>query len=514
MSGAAGPSGRAAWILVALLVLVAGGVFWLQPWRAPASPARLQVTVLDLDGLPVPGAQVRLRRGERAVRTDDRGQADVPGPLPTSPEGGRPEPELIRSALEVDAPFLALRRNPPPQVEVDAEGRWRVTLRMTPYGLLRVRMDASLLPGLRAELETDPACDAEPEGGRSVVRMSKPVSWRVYPPTRALIFRAMGDTGAAMQRIEVAAPSVGHVVQHTLTMPRAEALVAAVASAEGLDAPTLSGQLWLVPREDQTRSDAVDDALPIDPVRVPVNGMALAPHTANRPYLALAVLDFLGPSPAVAVKPGEATRLPAAAPAAWVELQSDLDAEAEVRFRGTLEEPFGEPATPTWDPSLPASWRTALEERARHPRLIRHAGKRYLVFEQLGTWRIGVSQPGSTRTAPTGGTLELSLRAWGAQPAARLELDPRPHGALALVVPVDARASFRGASVEVHTGPDATRTQTVLPRSEGVTLAHLPAGSHRVRILWRDASRATTETTLEIRAGETTTYALPTGERP
>jgi hypothetical protein len=497
-------------LLLALAALIAlAGVGWAVFGGARSNGHGVAVHILDGAGAPISGAHVAWR-GQKILRTTN---ADGYARLPWTNALGSPAPNADIALREVQAGGTRHAPHPDfePRIVRDGAGGWHIEARLSTFGRITLRVEATLLPNIRARVDTEGAGRIEAENGVAVARVGQSATWRVFPPAKRIQIIVEGDIGTAMQHFSVPAPSIGYHQQERIEpLPAAAIAVMATPPPEG--APPASSGLVLLVEDDrpeapdtQPPSAALETAIarramPLHPVRMPASGETLVPHTAKRPYRVLMLWDFMGPTPPARAEGGGAVELLPPAPAAWCRIHAPEGAPSakQMRFRAT-DQGTARPASVLPD-DLPAAWRTLLIERAGTPRIVHHDEQPYLVTERLGTWTLDAWRIGSDDAPPWRGSATVEVDAFGEREITLTGAE-EAWGTLVLVVPEALRSA---AEVEL---PDDRRA-TLLRITKELRIPHLRAGPVTARIVWRDDALPPLEQTLQIKAGAETRWPL------
>ncbi len=503
-----GVARRGALLLLAAVIVLAVGAFAF--FGGDAEQGSVSVRVLDGAGKPIGGAHVAWR-GQKILRTTN---TDGYARLPWTDALGTPTPNADVALREFQAGGKRHAPHPDhqPRIVRNGKGQWHIEARLVTFGRITLRVDATVLPNVRARVASDGPGRIEAEDGVAVARVGQDATWRVFPPTKRIVITVEGDMGSAMQRFSLPAPSIGYRQQETIEALSSAAIAVLTTPPGGFEPPASSGLVLLV--EDERSADAPAGsapsgaleggdgrrALPLHPVRMPATGHTIVPHSAKRPYRILMLWDFMGPTPATTSDGGGTAELPPPAPAAWCRIHAPDDAPAakQMHFRAS-ESGVARPA-PVVPDDIPPEWRKLLIKRARTPRIVHHDEQPYLVSESLGTWTLNAWRTGSDEAPPWRGRATVTIGAFGEHEIA-LEGEQEPWGTLVIAVPEALRSA-----AEV-TLPGDRRT-TLLRVTKELRVPHLRAGAVTVRITWRDETLPPLEHTVEIKAGEETRWTL------
>lgn len=470
----------------ALIALAIGIVLWIDA----STPTGLTVHVRVVEaatGAPVGNVKVRGRYDETWVGVDQEGRVrlvDV-----QLPPGVRASSETLSRLIEVNGRFAVAAPTPARPV-VRGRDEWEVEVPVESFGLLTVSLKATVLPNVRAYLETSDAVRAVPEEGRGVARLGEAATYRVFPGPRRVPVVLKGDTGVAMARWLVRTPGPGAHLQRSYGAIPATPFAGRVVLGAGESPPSLGGRLAIEPHGWRARAagDALEVLGPLDPVVVRPDGTFLAPHTSAGAFDLTLELDFLGrftwPTPTEIRPNAEDTLLDVDSRTAWVRLALPAGMR-EARQR--------------------AAWEiTADDGDGARAWLVHDRAATYAVLPGTGSFTVRVALPGSEAHPPRAGEARLTIDAPG--PAeAQIEAQDAPFGTLEVVVPDAVRTTMRGATVTLDSG----RTWSLLANlTERIALKHVRAGPQTVKVVWRDEAYAPFIQAIDVPAGGTATVTV------
>jgi hypothetical protein len=459
-------------VLLLVLVAVAGAVFALDPfgWRTPGAGLVVDVRVLDADGKPVPRAQVQARYAPGWKATGPTGGVRLEGVLLRAEEV--PTSATVGAAVDVRAPFFAMRRGSEPEVVRGEDGSWEATYRLTAHGVVRIHVEGSYLPNARATLEPDPVLQRwEAMDGRSVARPGEPAAFRVYPELDACWATMVGDEGVASQRARIETPSPGHVVEHTFTPGRAFPIRGRVTADGDAEVPSLVGVLDVL-----DLSDAVAP-VPEAPVRIAADGTFEVPYAGKGPYRLRARCLLLEPTEPVALDGGGEAALRGKPRPRVDVLLPDLPLSGPAPSISVTRGALG--PDDEGDPYVRTSWGAAVPADGA-----------------VGTLLVRV--PGTDATPPRVHASSIEVPVRGAV-SHRAVLADAPHGDVRLRVEA-AGGAVVGGTVSIGGG----RSRTLLPGlATEVRFPHVDAGPVTARVAWTDGSLATEFVEGDVAAGAT-----------
>lgn len=465
------PASRAVRVLLgAFFLTVAGGTAWYALARPRSAPVRVvTVRALDVQGRPVPGAEVRTRYGGEWVRVDAGGLARLEAPRVR--EGQPDVAAALADALEARGTYHRLRRDRRARVARRDDGSYEAEFRLEHCGLLRLGVAMTAYASARATLDADPVRDRwRVVEGNDVVRAGQAATWAVFAGAPRLWVTLEGDRGVAQERVPIEPPGPGFLLERTL-FPHPSRPIRGRLVAEGGPAATLEGVLEV------TELPEGAEPVPRLPVRIEPDGTFQVDYTGEGRFQLVpscafvAVEDLLDER--VAHGGDEDVRLPCR-PRPWIVLAT--------------AEPL---ATP---PSVSLA-RTSGSSRAP-PVLPRDGAWWVAVPGGPGTYTLTVATHGSDAAAPRSGQAQVTVEGAGPTRVA-LALTDLPHGT---VVVRPSTVPGRGATARVL--PD--RERTLLPRpDEAATFLNVPVGKAFVEVTWHEPGWARCFAAADVRAGET-----------
>jgi hypothetical protein len=404
-------------------------------------------------------ARIEARYAGVSARVGSDGRARLGGVLLRM--GEAPTPTSVGRAVEVEAPSYAPppgERRPAEPVEGSEGRRWRLEVVLVPYGQLRLLVQPTQLPDVKARVVADPLLGlAVAEDGIAVARPGQPATWRIFDGPDKVEVRVSGATGVALRRRMVEVPSAGFTREIEIVAEKAVPIQGRVRLPSG-NVPDLAGQI----RVYEVTDEGDLTRLPYD-VTVAPDGTFEVPFTAEARYRLAPELDFADAEP-VTARGGDAAVAIVARPRPWLDLHlGGTDAEG----------------------------RTALFEATR--------------ISEDEAWKGGYTRPlpGGARIAlPGPGAYRIDVRVGGAEGKVPLEARAsvevsKPGGrdvSLALQAVEAGRVVVSGLAAPANLRllePLPSRTRTWLPDADaGAVFENVRAGPVRVRVRWSDEGTA------------------------
>lgn len=487
-------------LLTALvLATLAAGSWWIARGGGNAgdtgSGIRVLVEVVDLDGEPLPEAQVERVFENRRLRVSPEGTAALTDVVLR--ELDVPSPEALTRAVRVHTPFHALGPDRKPEVTQRDDGAWRMRFELRPHGILRLYVGETHLGPCKAFPEK-PWHDrwvVEPIGGRDVARHGQPASYRVFDylseEGNEILVRIEGEPdrdggiGVATRKVRVAIPAPGHVVEQVLEPEQVQVILGQVRVGDGPEPPSLGGKVEITElTEDGTR-------IPLARVQVPRDGRFIARRTGKGRYELEFDLDFFPGTTTLTVLGGASFDVTPAQPALWLSVEHPgLDLTKRVaRVRAN-----------------PAGLSETLATEILGGDGVSHVG-----LTKSGAWRGRLEVEGTNALPPKLISFTAEAGDAGAAQVISTRVEDAPYGRLVVEASEAAFGKARGASVSLERSwANATkRTATLIPGlAERAVFEHLTVGSYELSVDWDEPGREASGFGLDVKAGETSTWKL------
>jgi hypothetical protein len=459
---------------VVFLAAAAGWALWAL-MRTPQEVAgTVRVRVVDLDGKPVTGAQVRTRYGGEWVGVNAKGEAALESPRVN--QGLADPTAALADALEGRATFHAMRHGRRAEVVRGKDGGYEATLKVEHCGVLRLALAMSAYADAHMTLDPDPARERwRLLEGRDVVRVGEAATWVVFGGADKIWVTIGGHQGVAQNRVALTAPGPGFLLEKTLFPGPARPIRGFVTtqSAPGTVAATLAGVLEVEEIvEDGTR-------IPRDPVLIAQDGWFSVDYTGEGRFVLRPRLAFADTPAELTVRGGDDEVRLDAIPRPWIEVRPAELAKVSPAPVIALFVTGG-----TRD-LLPENGVYATEQGLR------------VALPGPGVYTLSVATRGTDAAPPRSG--EAQVTASSGPVEALVALADRPFGTLGI-----ALESVPDGGGEVRVLPDRARTVLTRPKDGQVPFANVPAGRALVAIQWRDADVARQFLVAEVSAGKTT----------
>ena len=463
--------------LVITMLLAIGLVFLQRGCMKRGDPGlRLDLVVLDPNDMPIRQAKVQRTYAPGWYDVDRMGTVRLLGvPLRA---GATPSREELFAAFRVQADEFAARSTERWEAERIAEGHWRVTARLEPFGTFRLGLLPVELPDVEAWLEPDPAGRIEPIGGYGIARKGQGASYRIFEGVEELIIRTQGSRGVAMRREVLKAPNIKATFQH-MALPRpSKEILGQIRAPAGSDVPSLAGRLTVLQLPDEEGGRV----LPMPDVRIDPDGRFIISYAGAGRYRLKADCPFLENIQPLETEGGREVEMEAKAVRAWLRMPA-----------------------PSEDESLALSVSDARgREVGMGDARVARDGQWFVPVRSFGSVEVHISRRGSDLAAPAEARLSTVIDDFGPKDLPAPPLGEIPHGTLRLALPDAEREGARGATLEFSSGRTATWLPSISPHLD---VPHLAEGTHTLRVTFANESLAIILATVKIEAGKTTSFA-------
>ena len=478
--------------ILAIVVALGGVAFWAaRNATAPDEPKGLvvRVTVLEADGKPVRGAQVRPRFSQALWQTVDGAGKFTLHDVPLK-AGKDVTAASLRDAIAVRARFLGVRADP--DVAREGDGVWQAVFTLEPHGVLRLSIGETHLVPIKAWIEPDERGRFEAMGGRNVARMDRPATFRVQPRLKNLIVRVegeadpLGNIRAASQRLEIEAPRDG-IVKQIMIKPEAARPIVGTAQVAlpdgGNELLDIDGAEIVVQTIEKQRP-----AHELGRVGVK-KGQFLIPFSGLGPYALTLHAPMRAPGPMKVAAGGTEVMLIAGRKLPWIRFtHRELDPKRR-RLRLRMSAADGAPVGVHGPLHPERSW------------------SRVVLREPAKGLQVRAEVPGTQKEPPLHGEVSLdAVDAEGLEIA--LPLTAAPHGTVQ--VAVDASSEDFGSLVL------GDRKTTLIPgASKPARIKHVPAQERLPLVVtWKKPGPTAPDyamhvATVDVTDGDTVTHEVP-----